>query len=156
MKTVCGSPPLRSQSSTYLPSDGFIAGAAEALGLGGNAAAAEVGLQQPQHGVQAALARRPWRGRGPLAHGAWRGCLGGPGGWELQQGGCGLSQPGDRRGKVSDGLGSRKPHWPTRLLTHMVLDSEVRERGHQSVQLQGGRGGRRFGEAGGGAGRAVM
>lgn len=43
--------PGAAQSRHHLPSNRFIAGATEALGLSGNTPAAEVGLQQPQHGV---------------------------------------------------------------------------------------------------------
>lgn len=43
--------PGSSQGGHHLPSNGFIAGATEALGLGGNTSAAEIRLQQPQHGV---------------------------------------------------------------------------------------------------------
>lgn len=44
---------------------------------------------------------------------------------------------------------------PPCCLTHMVLDSEVGQGGHQSVQLQGGRGGRRLWENRGWAGRSM-
>lgn len=43
--------PGAAQRSHHLPSNRFIAGATETLGLGGNTTAAEIGLQQPQHGV---------------------------------------------------------------------------------------------------------
>lgn len=64
--------PGSAQSRNHLPSNGFIAGATESFGLGGNTAAAEVGLQQTQHGVQTALAGLPrWR-RAALLGGAHR------------------------------------------------------------------------------------
>lgn len=43
--------PSTAKRCHHLPSNGFIAGATEALSLGGHAAAAEVRLKQPQHGV---------------------------------------------------------------------------------------------------------
>lgn len=86
--------PGTAQSSHHLASNRFIARATEALGLGGDTTAAEVGLQQPQHGVQAALASWSWQGWGALVCGAHCWCLGCPRGWKL---------------------------------THMVLDTEVRE-----------------------------
>lgn len=60
--------PSTAKRSHHLPSNGFIAGATEALGLGGNTTAAEVGLKQPQHGVQAALVSWPWWGGRVLIH----------------------------------------------------------------------------------------
>lgn len=60
--------PGTAQSCHHLPSNGLIAGATEALGLGGDTTAAEVRLQQAQHGVQAALVCRCWWGLGSLIH----------------------------------------------------------------------------------------
>lgn len=43
--------PSTAQRGHHLPSNRFIAGATETLGLGGNTTAAEIRLQQPQHGI---------------------------------------------------------------------------------------------------------
>lgn len=58
------------QRSNHLAGYRFIAGATEAFGLSGNTTAAEVGLQQAQHGVQTALASLSWWRRAPLLGGA--------------------------------------------------------------------------------------
>lgn len=63
-----------SKGRTYLSGNRFVAVATEALGLRGDPTAAEVRLQQAQHGVQTALASLSWWRWGSLRGGArcWR------------------------------------------------------------------------------------
>lgn len=109
------SPLPQEHPKTHLPSDGLLAGPTNPLRPRGHPLAAEVGLQQHQHGVKVPL-------------------LGNP----LFLGGLWVGRREKRVMGVQDKM--RGGTHPEILRTYGAAEVEVGERGHQLVQLLGGRG----------------